>query len=221
MIVADSSAWIAHLRDQETPAVVALHPAPPSTIMSSPRSSAEMPAPRHPGARHRRLPHRGRLHSPRPPAAARRSRLRQARRLITATRGAAPGVRSIHGPPRTHRAGRGRTHRRRPGRRAGRGRPLRHAVEADYCAYISDGGGQIRCDTLFLNDRGFLLKTSGKARKIKITDTIADPDAPVLAYGKTFRRGPFRCTSRRTGLTCKHRSNGHGFFLSRERQRVF
>lgn len=90
-----------------------------------------------------------------------------------------------------------------------------------FCAYISDGGGQIRCDPLFLNDRGFLLKTSGKARKIKITDTIADPQAPVLAYGKTFRRGPFRCTSRRTGLTCRHRSNGHGFFLSRERQRVF
>ncbi|UUY04314.1 hypothetical protein LRS13_01920 [Svornostia abyssi] len=90
-----------------------------------------------------------------------------------------------------------------------------------YCAYISDGGGQIRCDPLFLNDRGFLLKTSGKARKIKITDTIADPEAPVLAYSKTFRRGPFRCTSRRAGLTCEHRSNGHGFFLSRERQRVY
>lgn len=90
-----------------------------------------------------------------------------------------------------------------------------------YCAYISDGGGQIRCDALFLNDRGFLLNTSGKARRIKITDTIADPDAPVLAYGKTFRRGPFRCTSRRAGLTCEHRSNGHGFFLSRERQRVY
>lgn len=90
-----------------------------------------------------------------------------------------------------------------------------------YCAYISDGGGQIRCDALFLNDRGFLLKTTGKARKIKITDTVADPEAPVLAYGKTFRRGPFRCTSRRAGLTCEHRSNGHGFFLSRERQRAY
>lgn len=90
-----------------------------------------------------------------------------------------------------------------------------------FCAYISDGGGQIRCDPRFLNDRGFLLTTSGKARKIKITDTIADPEAPVLAYGKTFRRGPFRCTSRRAGLTCEHRSNGHGFFLSRERQRVY
>ncbi len=90
-----------------------------------------------------------------------------------------------------------------------------------YCAYIPDDGGEIRCDALFLNDRAFLLRSTGKARKIKITDTIADPKAPVLAYGKTFKRGPFRCTSRTSGLTCEHRSNGHGFFVSKERQRVY
>lgn len=92
------------------------------------------------------------------------------------------------------------------------------------CAYIpkdDDIPEQLRCDMFFLNDRAMLLQTTGKARKIRITDTIADPKNPVLAYGKRWRRGPFRCTSRRTGLTCRHRANGHGFFISRERQRVF
>lgn len=92
------------------------------------------------------------------------------------------------------------------------------------CAYIpksDDVPEQLRCDMFFLNDRAVLLGTTGKARKIRVTDTIADPDNPVLAYGKRWRRGSFRCTSRRTGLTCRHRANGHGFVISRERQRVF
>lgn len=42
--------------------------------------------------------------------------------------------------------------------------------------------------------------------------------------GGTVKIGPLKsavnCTSRRTGLTCRNR-NGHGFSLSRERQRVF
>jgi hypothetical protein len=45
-------------------------------------------------------------------------------------------------------------------------------------------------------------------------------DVPVLAYGRTWKRGPFTCVSRRTGLTCRN-AGGHGFALSRERQRVF
>jgi hypothetical protein len=79
----------------------------------------------------------------------------------------------------------------------------------------------IRCDALFLNDVGFRLGTKGKARRIRVTDTVADPRAKVLSYGRFADYGPFRCTSRTTGLTCKHRSNGHGFTLSRRRQKVF
>ena len=37
---------------------------------------------------------------------------------------------------------------------------------------------------------------------------------PLLRYGKTFRVGKLRCTSRRTGLTCKNR-RGHGWWLGR------
>jgi len=40
--------------------------------------------------------------------------------------------------------------------------------------------------------------------------------ARVLAYGATWRYGPFRCRSTRSGLTCRNGA-GHGFFLSRER----
>ena len=42
---------------------------------------------------------------------------------------------------------------------------------------------------------------------------------PVLAYGDVFEKRGFRCKSRDTGLTC--RREGHGFFLSRERQKLF
>jgi hypothetical protein len=44
--------------------------------------------------------------------------------------------------------------------------------------------------------------------------------ANVLAYGKTWQKGSFRCVSATTGLTCKN-SAGHGFFLSRQSWRSF
>ena len=55
------------------------------------------------------------------------------------------------------------------------------------------------------------------------------PTYPTLRYGKTWRwswycTGPhcgapvrYRCTSRRTGLTCTERESGHGFWLGRYR----
>ncbi len=51
-------------------------------------------------------------------------------------------------------------------------------------------------------------------------DTARDPRAPILAYGRTWVRGGFSCTSRTTGLTCRNPGN-HGFFLSRESWRRF
>jgi hypothetical protein len=44
---------------------------------------------------------------------------------------------------------------------------------------------------------------------------------PVLAYGHSRSVGRFTCTSRTTGLTCRDRRSGHGFEVSRERQRLF
>lgn len=44
----------------------------------------------------------------------------------------------------------------------------------------------------------------------------------VLRYGTriAFGRGALVCTSRKVGLTCRNRG-GHGFFLSRQRIRLF
>jgi hypothetical protein len=51
-------------------------------------------------------------------------------------------------------------------------------------------------------------------------DTAIDPRSRVIAYGHLFRRGGIGCVSRFTGLTCTN-SAGHGFFLSRQRWRIF
>ena len=44
---------------------------------------------------------------------------------------------------------------------------------------------------------------------------------PVLGYGKTIRRGRFRCRSRTDGMRCVNRRTHHGFFLSRARVKLF
>ncbi len=91
------------------------------------------------------------------------------------------------------------------------------------CAYFKSGGPGpfVRCDVLSLNDVGFFLKRHGKGRRHHISDTVADPSAKVLGYGHKIRLGRYTCKSRRSGLTCKNRRNGHGFKLSKERQRLF
>jgi hypothetical protein len=88
------------------------------------------------------------------------------------------------------------------------------------CRVYDEGTGLvIRCDLFFLNDRAVRMTRRGRAHLIHVTDTIGDPKAQVLGYGRTKRAGPFTCTSRRTGLSC-HNRNGHGFTVSREHQSV-
>ena len=48
----------------------------------------------------------------------------------------------------------------------------------------------------------------------------AATDFPTLRYGRTWNWLGIRCTSRRSGLTCRNQF-GHGFALSRQAQRVF
>ena len=43
-------------------------------------------------------------------------------------------------------------------------------------------------------------------------DRVAYTD---LVYGTSWQRGPFTCTSRTTGVTCRNRT-GHGLFVSRQ-----
>lgn len=88
------------------------------------------------------------------------------------------------------------------------------------CLYRPAGEGPLlRCDVLSLNDIAFTLDRRHRGERVRVTDAV--PQGPVLAYGSSRRLGPFRCGSRRTGLTCSSRPSGHGFKLSRARQRVF
>lgn len=64
------------------------------------------------------------------------------------------------------------------------------------------------------------MRPTGRATASCAGDTVYNPRARILAYGETWRRGGFRCTSRTAGLTCTNRSD-HGFFLSRQRWRLF
>jgi hypothetical protein len=94
-----------------------------------------------------------------------------------------------------------------------------------------DTPGGLRCDILSglkpeprraceLDWTGTWLAHKGRASAVCAGDTVFDPRARVLPYGTTWRRNGLTCDSRRTGLTCRNRA-GHGFFLSRQRWRLF
>ena len=89
----------------------------------------------------------------------------------------------------------------------------------------------LRCDILSglrpqptgsceLDWTGYSFKGQGRATPTCAGDTVLDRRAPVLRYGKTWKQGPFACTSRRTGLRCTNAS-GHGFVLTRARSHRF
>jgi hypothetical protein len=101
-------------------------------------------------------------------------------------------------------------------------RAFRSPSGAIGCIYYRDPDTRafVRCDVQGTGDRAWRIRAHGKARRIHVTDSALDPRSPVLAYGKTRDFGSLRCTSRVSGLTCKNR-DGHGFRLSRERQRTF
>lgn len=61
---------------------------------------------------------------------------------------------------------------------------------------------------------------SRKASFVCHGDTARDPRARRLAYGRTIKVGPMRCTSRTDGVRCAN-ALGHGFFVSRQSYRLF
>ena len=66
----------------------------------------------------------------------------------------------------------------------------------------------------------FQLRQRGRARRMCVSDSALG-SRRILRYGRTQRFGrSITCWSRRTGLTCRNR-DGHGFFLSRARIRLF
>jgi hypothetical protein len=91
------------------------------------------------------------------------------------------------------------------------------------CMFYSDPDvePQVRCEWKGGNDRAVVVDETRKAKRIKITDTVLDPKAKVLAYGKRTKFGRLTCTSRISGITCKSARSGHGFVVSVSKQRVF
>jgi uncharacterized protein DUF6636 len=66
----------------------------------------------------------------------------------------------------------------------------------------------------------FMLGQRGRAHRACVSDSTFGARR-VLRYGETMRIGSrLSCTSRRAGLTCRN-DGGHGFFLSRNRIRLF
>ena len=92
-----------------------------------------------------------------------------------------------------------------------------------YCLYMSTQGPGpwIRCDVLSLNDTGFRVDRKHHGKRIHVTDSVVNRHAKTLRYGKTLDVGPFTCVSSRRGLNCEARLTGHGFELSRKKQRTF
>jgi hypothetical protein len=96
------------------------------------------------------------------------------------------------------------------------------------CVFAPARGGEratLRCDILSglrptparpceYDWVGVMLTARGRANPHCGSDTAVNPNARVLAYGRTWRRGPFRCASRRTGLRCTNLS-ARGFVLAR------
>jgi hypothetical protein len=90
------------------------------------------------------------------------------------------------------------------------------------CAFYSDAETPrfVRCEWDGVNDRAVTLGETGKGKRVKVTDTVRSADAKVLAYGKSTSFGRLRCTSRRSGMTCRSEAR-HGFTISVSKQRVF
>jgi hypothetical protein len=103
------------------------------------------------------------------------------------------------------------------------------------CAWHSSLGGSLRCEIRSLLrpmpprpascdvdwGYGISMGRTGRARVLCAGDTVRrQGSVRILAHGTTWRRGGFTCTSARAGLRCVNAS-GRGFFLSRERWRIF
>jgi Family of unknown function (DUF6636) len=104
-----------------------------------------------------------------------------------------------------------------------------------YCAWehLSGSPQVLRCDVRQLThqapkpsgcqfDAGssFGMNPTGRAAALCVSDSVYNPHARAIAYGKSRRFGSFRCSSKTSGLRCTNRS-GHGFFLNRTSYKLF
>ena len=103
-----------------------------------------------------------------------------------------------------------------------------------HCAFFGPHHGQVRCDIGqtgnavkprpswcdFDFGKSYGVTRRGHGRRLCVSDSVNDPHARTLRYGKGIRKYGITCRSRTTGLRCTNRRH-HGFFLSRAAQHVF
>jgi hypothetical protein len=97
----------------------------------------------------------------------------------------------------------------------------------------NSGAWELRCDISEKNWRGpartrscdldygdaLGMSATGRPYWVCHGDTVLG-QGPALAYGQSWRAGPFTCLSQVAGLTCSNRT-GHGIFLSRASYRTY
>lgn len=64
------------------------------------------------------------------------------------------------------------------------------------------------------------LGPAGPARLLCHGDTVAEPRAPVLGYGRAWQGPSMSCTASASGLRCVNAA-GHGFDMARSRLSLF
>jgi hypothetical protein len=64
----------------------------------------------------------------------------------------------------------------------------------------------------------FAMSGTGKPSPFCPNDSV--PQHRTLRYGGTWKLGPFTCTMRRSGVTCKN-ARGRGWFLSRQQYQLY
>ncbi len=97
-------------------------------------------------------------------------------------------------------------------------------------ATVGEGQARLRCDVVkhhWKAPRGscgayrtaiFWMRGTGTPSTFCPNDFV--PPSRVVGYGGTWRLGPFSCTVSRVGIGCRN-GGQHGWFLSRERYRLF
>ncbi|HEX5592598.1 MAG TPA: DUF6636 domain-containing protein [Solirubrobacterales bacterium] len=68
---------------------------------------------------------------------------------------------------------------------------------------------------------GLTVDRRGRGRFICAGDSVFGVDRHVLPYSRSVRQGSVRCTMRMSGVRCINTRSGHGFFLSKEKARLF
>lgn len=83
-----------------------------------------------------------------------------------------------------------------------------------------DGGPELSCDRVEPSYVRIILGPKGAAVLHKsVGDASCCSAEPILAYGKSWKAGPFTCKASTKGLDCKRGMNG--FVMSRSRLKTY